>query len=98
MDKRRKIREKKNGGIFRITEWNGMKKFFLFSCLSCQKTEPEIKLTIDHVVPISKGGQDSIFNIQPLCFSCNARKHDKIIDYRNSTHFQDFIKFVKKLK
>ena len=49
-------------------------------CLRCG--ESDVKLTIDHVVPISKGGHDIASNIQPLCKSCNSAKKDKHIDYR----------------
>lgn len=27
-------------------------------------------------------GTNYIWNIQPLCISCNVKKHDKIIDFR----------------
>ena len=52
------------------------------TCLCCGKKK---KLTADHVVPLSKGGSDSIDNIQPLCQSCNSSKGIKDIDYRSRT-------------
>ena len=35
--------------------------------------------TIDHVVPISKGGKDTLDNVRLSCFKCNMSKGTKII-------------------
>lgn len=67
---------------FSAREWADLKARYNYTCLRCGRREPEIKLTADHVVPISKGGAGMIDNIQPLCGSCNTAKHDRIIDYR----------------
>jgi 5-methylcytosine-specific restriction endonuclease McrA len=63
-------------------EWQNLKTFYNFKCLCCGKQEPEIKLTRDHVLPLTQGGSDSIDNVQPLCARCNSKKNNKHIDYR----------------
>jgi len=62
-------------------EWELLKKQYDYTCPSCHKKEPEIKLTQDHIIPLSKGGSENIENIQPLCKSCNSRKKDKEIKF-----------------
>lgn len=80
--KQRRDRLRGASGSFSVDEWNTIKKKYGNKCLCCGRKEPEIKLTIDHVVPISIGGNNTIENIQPLCHSCNSRKQAKEIDYR----------------
>jgi hypothetical protein len=62
-------------------EWELLKKQYGFTCPSCKGIEPNIVLTEDHIVPLSRGGTDLIENIQPLCLKCNMKKHTKIIKY-----------------
>jgi 5-methylcytosine-specific restriction endonuclease McrA len=65
-------------------EWHSIKVKYNFTCLRCLRREPEIVLTRDHVIPISKGGLNLADNIAPLCRRCNSAKGTKIIDYRNA--------------
>lgn len=34
----------------------------------------EIMMTVDHVIPLSRGGEDNIRNLQPMCIHCNGSK------------------------
>ena len=78
-------RARKRGAKGRFTkkQWEELKTKYNFTCLSCRKSEPEIKLSADHVVPLTKGGTNYISNIQPLCRPCNSSKSTKTINYTN---------------
>ncbi len=48
-----------------------------YKCAICGTIE---NLTIDHIVPLSKGGSDEINNLRLLCRTHNSQKGDKIVE------------------
>ena len=48
-------------------------------CLSCKSYDD---ICIDHVIPLSKGGANTVDNMQPLCRICNSAKGVGSTDYR----------------
>ena len=61
---------------FSANEWDVVRKRNNYKCVICGKIEPEIKLTVDHIIPVSRGGKNNIENIQPLCRRCNSIKNN----------------------
>lgn len=54
-----------------------------FTCCSCGNSthvEPNLLLEIDHIIPVAKGGCTVEDNLQTLCWKCNRKKSDKILD------------------
>jgi 5-methylcytosine-specific restriction endonuclease McrA len=47
------------------------------TCQFCKRTLPASELTLDHVVPRSRGGRSSWENLVACCYQCNNRKGDR---------------------
>lgn len=47
-------------------------------CNYCHSSLIENKMHVDHIIPISRGGEHSSRNIQLLCMSCNCSKGQKM--------------------
>jgi 5-methylcytosine-specific restriction enzyme A len=43
-------------------------------CHWCRKETPVKELTMDHVVPIARGGKSTRSNVVPACKTCNNKK------------------------
>lgn len=53
-----------------------------YTCRTCGVSlamEPHLLLEVDHVVPISRGGQSVPENLQTLCWKCNRSKGAKVL-------------------
>ena len=51
-----------------------------FTCQYCgRRPKDGIKLVIDHIIPLSKGGTHNKRNLTTSCSECNSMKHDKFI-------------------
>lgn len=47
-----------------------------YTCLYCDTKFSSIDLTIDHIIPRSKGGRTTWKNVATACLSCNSKKSD----------------------
>jgi hypothetical protein len=85
---RRRARKRAAGGHHTAAQWRALCDFFGNVCLCCGAAG---NLSIDHVIPISRGGNDDITNVQPLCLPCNQSKRDQEIDYRDPERLAAFL-------
>lgn len=53
-------------------------------CIYCNTNK---STTIDHVIPLSRGGTNNIDNLLPSCVSCNSKKRNKTLSEWNPMLF-----------
>lgn len=57
-----------------------------FQCQYCGKSSPNVVLEIDHIIPISEGGQNNLENLITSCFDCNRGKGKELLEnYKEGT-------------
>ena len=71
-DKKFKI-EKAKARKLRQSQW-WQQKIHLGVCHYCGGSFSAAVLTMDHIVPISRGGKSTRGNLVPACKSCNSNK------------------------
>lgn len=50
-----------------------------FTCQYCGNSAPEVVLHIDHIDPVSKGGDNNIMNLITACIDCNLGKSARVL-------------------
>ena len=52
-----------------------------FHCVRCGRgREDGVKLHVDHIVPVSRGGKTVMSNLQTLCEDCNCGKGNRYLE------------------
>lgn len=75
----RRLKKSRQNGTHSDAEWELLQALTGHRCVHCGSKD---SLTKDHVRPLSAThSSDAIWNIQPLCLSCNVVKGVSINDY-----------------
>ena len=60
----------------------------------CKYCKTRVNLTLDHKIPIIKGGKDDVKNLQCLCKKCNGMK-SSLTDKQIRSLFRWFLEIQK---
>ncbi len=71
------IKERKKARVLRKTRW-WRKKCASGRCFYCGRFVGSSNLTMDHLVPLSRGGRSLRANLVPACKECNNRKRNDL--------------------
>ena len=79
------IRRRTYINVRRRREASGMKRLRIymrdkFRCQYCGDKKAAVELTLDHILPRSRGGDNSPLNIVTACVACNTRKGSRTPD------------------
>lgn len=66
-------KERQRARRLRKTSW-WRKKISKRRCYYCGRHFPENQLTMDHLIPIVRGGKSVKSNLVPACKECNSKK------------------------
>jgi 5-methylcytosine-specific restriction protein A len=72
-DPKRTKREREKARNLRASPW-WKQKISEGVCHYCEQKFKSTELTMDHLVPIARGGESTKANLVPACKECNAKK------------------------
>ena len=58
----------------------------LFTCQYCGQKAPDVVLEVDHITPVSQGGDNAILNLITACKACNSGKSGKKLSDTATAH------------
>lgn len=71
-----KRRQQERQGDLTLAQWEAILEEFDHRCAYCQVRG---RLQIEHMTPLSRGGEHTAQNVVPACQSCNSRKRARTI-------------------
>ena len=79
-------REKEKARALRKSQW-WQRKLAKGECHYCHNKVAPKELTMDHIVPLARGGRTTRGNVAPACKACNNRKK-----YLLPVEWEDYLK------
>lgn len=92
---KRRAKERELGNGITAEQWIECMSFFGWECAYSGKylggKQNQSVRSLDHIIPLNKGGANEIWNVVPMFRSFNSSKGDKNIEewYRNQDYFNE---------
>ena len=71
-----KLHQKRAPGDLTVAAWVAICEFF-GGCAYCGQKIPATSCTLEHVIPVSRGGKTDVRNVVSSCWRCNKTKYDR---------------------
>lgn len=79
--------KKKRKALSKRQRFEVFKRDF-FTCQYCGNSAPDVILHVDHINPVSKGGNNKLTNLITSCVDCNSGKSNKKLDDSSAVKLQ----------
>lgn len=83
-------KEKQKARDLRKSQW-WHRKCAEGKCYYCGRETPHRELTMDHIVPIIRGGKSAKNNLVPSCKDCNSKKKHSL-----PIEWEEYLELMKK--
>lgn len=88
---KRRAKLKFNGGEYTLEQWQECLEFFNYTCAYSGEPINNSNTNIEHIIPISKGGSNNIYNIVPALDIVNKSKNasDMLEWYKEQPYYSE---------
>ncbi|MBU1341265.1 MAG: HNH endonuclease [Proteobacteria bacterium] len=83
-------KERDKARKLRSSQW-WKRKRSLGICHYCRHNFLPKELTMDHMIPLARGGKSEKFNLVPCCKECNTKKNQLL-----PTEWEEYMALIKK--
>jgi 5-methylcytosine-specific restriction endonuclease McrA len=94
LDEREIKRERQKARELRASQW-WKRRCAKGCCYYCGQPTPAAELTMDHIVPLARGGKTTKGNVVPACKPCNNKKK-QLLPMEWETYLQSVGSIVSK--
>lgn len=90
-NQKRRAKEQAQGNGITVEQWTEMMQYFGWKCAYSGETLNKKMRSVDHIIPLDKGGANEIWNLVPMNKFYNSSKHtkDMLEWYKQQNYFSE---------